>query len=61
MALPEHKKEDKRMVSKSNAMTLEQKKIELIKMRIRNKYYEKEDVLEKVVHEILHKNIHPTN
>ena len=36
---------------------LEKEKLELIYLRIRNKFYEREEVLEKVVREIMNKEI----
>jgi len=43
---------------KEDDMTeLERKKIELIKLRIRNKYYDREEILEKVVREIIKNEI----
>ncbi len=40
-----------------NMSELEQKKIELIKLRIKNKYYDREEILEKVVQEIIKNEI----
>ena len=37
--------------------TIEDQKIELIKLRIRNKFYDKEDVFDKLVHELLNKEL----
>jgi len=37
---------------------LEKEKLELIHLRIRNKYYEREEILEKVVQEIMNREIH---
>jgi len=54
-------KKDKNMASGENTNDIEKRKIELIRLRIKNRYYEKEDVLEKVVEEIIQKNIHPTH
>ncbi len=54
-------KKDKNMASGESTNDLEKRKIELIRLRIKNRYYEKEDVLEKVVEEIIQKNIHPTH
>ncbi len=36
---------------------LEQKKLELIYLRIRNKFYEREEILEKVVQEIINREV----
>jgi len=35
----------------------EEQKLELIRMRIKNKFYDREEVLQKVVQEIYEKNI----
>jgi len=35
----------------------EEQKLELIRMRIKNKYYDREEILQKVVQEIYEKNI----
>lgn len=37
---------------------LEKEKLELIYLRIRNKYYEREEILEKVVQEIIKQEMH---
>ena len=37
--------------------SIKNKKIELIKLRIENKYYEREDVLQKVIQEIYERDI----
>ncbi len=36
---------------------LEKEKLELIQLRIRNKFYEREEILEKVVNEIIHREM----
>jgi hypothetical protein len=36
---------------------LEKEKLELIQLRIRNKFYDREEILEKVVNEIIHHEI----
>ena len=38
-------------------MDFEKEKIELVKLRIKNKYYERTDVLEEVISSILKNNI----
>jgi len=43
---------------KSNA-TFQKNKFELVALRIKNKYYEKSDVLEKVINEIVKTEIIP--
>lgn len=40
-----------------NMSELERKKLELIKLRIKNKYYDREEILEKVVSEIIKNEI----
>ncbi len=39
------------------ANTLEKQKIELIKLRIKNKFYEKIDVFEKLINELIQKEL----
>jgi hypothetical protein len=41
--------------------SLEEQKIELIKLRIKNKYYDKNEALQKVVKEIYEHNIRLNN
>ncbi len=41
-----------------NMKMLEKEKLELIYLRIRNKYYEREEILEKVVREIIKQEMH---
>jgi hypothetical protein len=41
--------------------SLEEQKIELIKLRIKNKYYDKNEALQKVVQEIYEHNIRLNN
>lgn len=44
---------EKKMAKKTTAkMDIEKEKLELIKLRIRNKYYDRDEVLLKVVQEI---------
>jgi len=40
------------MKEEKEIMDLEKEKIELIRLRIRNKYYDREEILQKVVQEI---------
>jgi len=47
------KKPGKAMPKKS----IQQKKIELVRLRIQNKYYEKNQIIEEVAQEILHQEI----
>ena len=42
-----------------NTMEFEKEKLELIKLRIKNKYYDRSDVLEKVASAILKKDPSP--
>jgi hypothetical protein len=42
-----------------NTMEFEKEKLELIKLRIKNKYYERSDVLEEVASAILKKDPSP--
>ncbi len=42
----------KKMKEDKEIMDLEKEKIELIRLRIRNKYYDREEILQKVVQEI---------
>ena len=52
--MAEHKKE-----KPVNTMEFEKEKLELIKLRIKNKYYDRSDVLEKVASAILKKDPSP--
>ena len=45
------------MINKAKVNSLEEKKFELILMRIKNNYYGKDNVIEKVVEEIVNKEI----
>lgn len=42
----------KKMENKTEAHEFEHQKLDLIRLRIRNKFYEREEILQKVVHEI---------
>ena len=42
----------KKMSSKAEAREFEKQKLDLIRLRIRNKFYDREEILQKVVHEI---------
>jgi hypothetical protein len=44
---------DKKVTKTDLNKSLEQDKLDLIKLRIKNKYYNKEDVLERVASEIV--------
>ncbi|MGD9489314.1 MAG: hypothetical protein AB7W47_14950 [Calditrichaceae bacterium] len=51
------KKKDTLMKDQSVMSRLEAQKIELIKLRIKNKYYDKDSVLDKVISEIVKTDI----
>ncbi len=55
----QNKKE--KVVHKNPANDLEKQKIDLVKLRIKNKYYERDEVFERVAEEILNKNLKPKN
>ena len=44
---------DKKVIKTDRNKDLERDKLDLIKMRIKNKYYNKEDILERVASEIV--------
>ncbi len=52
--------EDRKFIDRKdeNMKKLEKEKLELIYLRIRNKYYEREEILEKVVQEIMNRELH---
>lgn len=45
------------MIGKQEQAGIEQQKIDLIKLRIKNKFYDREDVYDKVVLELLNKEL----
>jgi hypothetical protein len=45
------------MVGKQEQAGIEKQKIDLIKLRIKNKFYDREDVYEKVILELLNKEL----
>ena len=45
------------MTGKTHTNNIENQKIELIKMRIKNKFYERDDVFERVVTELIKKEL----
>jgi hypothetical protein len=51
------KPEGKLMPDDSSLTEIEKQKIELVKMRIKNDYYKREDILNQVVAEILNKEL----
>ena len=44
---------DKKVIRKDRTQDLEKDKLDLIKLRIKNKFYNKEDILEQVASEIV--------
>ncbi len=56
----EHKKKAK-VVNKATGNDLEKQKIDLVKLRIKNRFYERDEVFERVVEEILNRTIKPKN
>lgn len=55
------KPEEPLMPENESLSNFEEQKIELVKMRIKNKYYDRDDILAQVVSEILHKDIRKKN
>lgn len=53
----EQKKKAGEMSDKTQSDGIEKQKIELIKLRIKNKFYERDDVFEKVVRELIRKEL----
>ncbi len=49
------------MPENESLSNFEEQKIELVKMRIKNKYYDRDDILAQVVSEIIHKDIRKKN
>jgi hypothetical protein len=48
---------EKKVIKSDRKKSLEKEKLDLIKLRIKNKYYNKENVLERVVDEIVKREI----
>jgi hypothetical protein len=48
---------DKKVIKTKRSKDLEKDKLDLIKMRIKNKYYNKEDIMEQVASEIVKREI----
>lgn len=48
---------DKKVLKTNRKKDLESDKLDLIKLRIKNKYYNKEDILEQVASEIVKREI----
>lgn len=51
--------EDRKSQAKKETImkNIEKEKLELIQLRIRNKFYEREEILEKVVQEIINREV----
>lgn len=45
------------MKNKADSNDFEKQKLDLIRLRIRNKFYDREEILQKVVHEIYEADI----
>ena len=50
-------KKNHKIKSEDGGSSLQDQKIELIKMRIKNKYYDREDILQKVIQEIYERDV----
>jgi len=49
---------EKKTENTENKMAFEKEKLDLVKLRIRNKFYDRSDVLEEVITSILKKEVH---
>ena len=54
-------KKTRNLKSENNESRLQDQKIELIKLRIKNKYYDRDDILQKVIQEIYERDIRRDN
>jgi len=50
-------KKGQNMKSEDERTSLQNQKIELIKLRIKNKYYDRDDILQKVIQEIYERDV----
>ena len=50
-------KKGQNMKADTGQSSLQDQKIELIKLRIKNKYYDREDILQKVIQEIYERDV----
>ncbi len=54
-------KKTRKIESQNGESRLQDQKIELIKLRIKNKYYDRDDILQKVIQEIYERDIRRDN
>ena len=54
-------KKTRNIKSENGGARLQDQKIELIKLRIKNKYYDRNDILQKVIQEIYERDIRRDN
>lgn len=52
-----NRKKINKISSEDGGSSLQDQKIELIKLRIKNKYYDREDILQKVIQEIYERDV----
>ena len=53
----DQKKKAEDMTEKTEISLIERQKIDLIKLRIKNKYYDRDEVFNRVVHELINKEL----